>query len=95
MIEEIPLDVKPLRKRVLLQREGNWEEESEGGIVIPDNAVKPPQTARVLEKGRDVSDDIELDRLAIVPQWAGTEIKVQGEWYLLLPEEEIMAYVLD
>ena len=95
MIEEIPLDVKPLRKRVLLQREGNWEEESEGGIVIPDNAVKPPQTARVLEKGRDVSDDIELDRLAIVPQWAGTEVKVQGEWYLLLPEEEIMAYVLD
>ena len=80
---------------MLLQREGNWEEESEGGIVIPDNAVKPPQTARVLEKGRDVSDDIELDRLAIVPQWAGTEIKVQGEWYLLLPEEEIMAYVLD
>jgi chaperonin GroES len=95
MIEEIPLNIKPLRKRVLLQREGEWEEESEGGIVIPDNALTPPQTARILEKGIDVSSDIELDRLAIIPQWAGTEVKVQGDWYLLLPEEEIMGYVLD
>jgi co-chaperonin GroES (HSP10) len=55
----------------------------------------PPQTARVLEKGIDVSEDIELDRLAIIPQWAGTEVKVQGDWYLLLPEEEIMGYVID
>jgi co-chaperonin GroES (HSP10) len=38
MIEEIPLNIKPLRKRVLLQREGEWEEESEGGIAIPDTA---------------------------------------------------------
>jgi co-chaperonin GroES (HSP10) len=42
-----------------------------------------------------VSEDIELDRLAIIPQWAGTEVKVQGDWYLLLPEEEIMGYVID
>jgi chaperonin GroES len=95
MIEEIPLNIKPLRKRVLLQREGEWEEESEGGIAIPNSITIPPQTARVLEKGIDVSEDIELDRLAIIPQWAGTEVKVQGDWYLLLPEEEIMGYVLD
>jgi chaperonin GroES len=95
MIEEIPLNIKPLRKRVLLQREGEWEEESEGGIAIPNSITIPPQTARVLEKGIDVSEDIELDRLAIIPQWAGTEVKVQGDWYLLLPEEEIMGYVID
>jgi chaperonin GroES len=95
MIEEIPLNIKPLRKRVLLQREGEWEEESEGGIAIPNSIKIPPQTARVLEKGIDVSEDIELDRLAIIPQWAGTEVKVQGDWYLLLPEEEIMGYVID
>jgi chaperonin GroES len=95
MIEEIPLNIKPLRKRVLLQREGEWEEESEGGIAIPNSITIPPQTARVLENGIDVSEDIELDRLAIIPQWAGTEVKVQGDWYLLLPEEEIMGYVID
>jgi len=61
--------------------------------MIPDSAVRPPQTARILQKGRDVSQDIEIDRLAIVPQWAGTEVKINDAWYLLLAEEEIMAYV--
>tara|TARA_R110000737_G_scaffold345742_1_gene374628 strand:- start:1591 stop:1740 length:150 start_codon:yes stop_codon:yes gene_type:complete len=47
----------------------------------------------ILEKGSDVSEDIELNRLAVVPQWAGTEVMINDNWYLLLEEEDIMAYV--
>jgi|TARA_R110000782_G_scaffold108027_3_gene196460 co-chaperonin GroES (HSP10) len=93
MIEEIGIEVKPLRKRVLLRREGEVEEETSGGIHLPDLAIKPPQTAMILEKGSDVSEDIELNRLAVVPQWAGTEVMISDNWYLLLEEEDIMAYV--
>jgi co-chaperonin GroES (HSP10) len=61
-------------------------------IYTPDSAIQPSQEAQILEVGADV-DQVEAGKVALVPQFAGTEVKFKGEWYLLLPESEIMAYV--
>ena len=61
-------------------------------LYTPDSAIQPSQEAHILEVGADV-DQVEAGKVALVPQFAGTEVKFKGEWYLLLPESEIMAYV--
>ena len=61
-------------------------------LHTPDSSIQPSQEAQILEVGADV-DQVEAGKVALVPQFAGTEVKFKGEWYLLLPESEIMAYV--
>ena len=94
ILNEIPLTVHPSRKRVLLQRDEVQEHTDSGLLYLPDIAIRPSATAFIHEVGSDVKD-VEPGKTAVVPQFAGTEIKVRGVWYLLLPESEIMAYVED
>jgi len=61
-------------------------------LYTPDSAIQPSQEAHILEVGADV-DQVEAGKVALVPQFGGPEVKFKGEWYLLLPESEIMAYV--
>ena len=92
MIDQIPLTVHPTRQRVLLQRMAAHDPFADSILYTPDSILQPSQEAQILEVGADV-DQVEAGKVAIVPQFAGTEIKFKGEWYLLLPESEIMAYV--
>ena len=92
MIDQIPLTVHPTRQRVLLQRMAAHDPFADSIIYTPDSAIQPSQDALILEVGADV-DQVEAGKVALVPQFAGTEVKFKGEWYLLLPESEIMAYV--
>ena len=92
MIDQIPLTVHPTRQRVLLQRMAAHAPFADSILYTPDSAIQPSQEAHILEVGADV-DQVEAGKVALVPQFAGTEVKFKGEWYLLLPESEIMAYV--
>ena len=91
------MNVRPLRDRILVQR----IEESEqriGGIIIPDTAKEKPQTAKVVAVGNgrvnDKGDVFPLDVKAgdyvLIGKYAGTEIKLEGQEYLILREEEVL-----
>ena len=92
MIDQIPLTVHPTRQRVLLQRMAAHDPFADSILHTPDSAIQPSQEAHILDVGAYV-DQVEAGKVALVPQFAGTEVKFKGEWYLLLPESEIMAYV--
>jgi chaperonin GroES len=90
-------NVRPLRDRVLLRR----LEESEqrvGGIIIPDTAKEKPQKAevvgvgsgRILEDGTRVPLTLKPGDKVLVGKWSGTDVKIGGEEYLILKEDEVL-----
>jgi chaperonin GroES len=90
-------NVKPLRDRVLVRRiEGT--EEKVGGIIVPDTAKEKPTHAevvavgsgRVLEDGKRVPLDLKAGDKVLVGKWSGTDVKIDGEEYLILKEDEIL-----
>jgi chaperonin GroES len=91
------MKVRPLRDRVLVKRVEEQEQRI-GGIIIPDTAKEKPQQARVVAVGRGrVNDDgktipleVKADDYVLIGKYAGTEIKLDGEEYLIVREDEIL-----
>ena len=92
--------IQPLGDRVIL-RVLEAEEKTRGGIVLPDTAKEKPQQAEVISVGKGrVSDDGKVTPLEVKAKdkvlfgkYSGTEISVDGEEYLILKEEDILAVV--
>jgi chaperonin GroES len=90
-------NVKPLRDRVLVRRIEKTEEKV-GGIIIPDSAKEKPTQAevvavgsgRVLDDGKRVPLDLKAGDKVLVGKWSGTDVKIDGEEYLILKEDEIL-----
>ncbi len=93
------MKIKPLQDRILVER--MEEEESVGGIIIPDTAKEKPQKGKVIETGPGRKDDkgsligLELKSgdTVLFNKYAGTEIKVEGKEYLLMREDDVLAKV--
>jgi chaperonin GroES len=91
------MNVRPLRDRILVKRVEE-QEQRVGGIIIPDTAKEKPQTAKVVAVGRgrvnDKGDvfplDVKVGDFVLVGKYAGTEIKLDGEEYLIVREEEVL-----
>lgn len=88
---------KPLHDRVLVKRiEG--EEKTKSGIIIPDTAKEKPQEGEVLAIGSGTrSENGAIQPLDVKPgdrvlfgKWSGTEIKLDGEDYIVMKESDIM-----
>ena len=87
----------PLHDRILVRRieEG---ETVRGGIIIPDSAKEKPQEGEVISVGKGKSNDegkvFPLDVKAgdriLFGKWGGTEIKIDGEEYLMMKEDEVL-----
>ncbi len=95
------VSIRPLHDRVIVQRI-EAAETVQGGIIIPDTAKEKPQEAKVVAvgAGRLLKDGtraaIELkegDRI-LFGKYSGSDVKIDGEEYLILREDEILA-VLD
>ena len=91
------MDLKPLGDRVIVEVLDE-EETTVSGIVLPDTAKEKPQRGNVLEVGPGKYEDGKLVPLdvkkgdeVIFSKYGGTEVKVGGEEYLILREEEILA----
>jgi chaperonin GroES len=74
------------------------KESVKGGIIIPDSAKEKPQEGEVIaagagkrEKGERVPLDVAAGDRVLFGKYSGTEIKLEGEEYLILREEEILA----
>lgn len=92
------MKVQPLYDRVLIKRLGN-EEKTKGGIIIPETAKEKPQEGRVVAagKGKLLEDgsvrplDVKVKDRILFSKYAGTEITIEGEEYLIIREDEILA----
>lgn len=90
--------VKPLADRVVV-KVLSGEEKTKGGIVLPDTAKEKPQEAeviavgpgRVLDNGQRVVPEVKVGDRVIFAKYGGTEVKLEGEEYLILRESDILA----
>jgi len=96
------MKVKPLNDRVLVKRIEEVQV-TKGGIVIPDTAKEKPIEGKVIAVGPGKMSDAgnrmplqvkEGDRV-LFGKYAGTEIKTEGEEYLMMREEDILAVITD
>ena len=94
------MHVRPLHDRILIQRLDEGEQKV-GGIIIPDTAKEKPQQGKVIAAGNGKTKDdgkrIPLDVTAgdtiLFGKYSGQEIKLDGEDYLILREDEVLAII--
>ncbi len=91
--------LKPLEDRIVV-KPGEEEETTVSGIVIPDTAKEKPQEGEVVavgpgrfEEGQRVPLDVSVGDKVIYSKYGGTEVKVQGEDYLILSARDVLAIV--
>lgn len=93
-------NIRPLGDRLLIQRLSE-EEKTAGGIIIPDTAKEKPQEGKVvsvgkgkiLENGSTVALEVKTGDRVLFGKYTGTEVKLDGEDYLILREEEVLGVV--
>ena len=92
--------IKPLADRVLVKRLDTAEEQKIGGIIIPDTAKEKPQEAEVVavgpgrfEDGKRISLEVKKGDKVLIGKYSGTEVKLDGEDYLIMREDDILAVV--
>jgi chaperonin GroES len=93
--------VRPLGEKVLIKRL-EAEEKTKGGIVLPDTAKEKPQKGTVLaigdgkllDDGTRAKFQVAKGDKVLFSSYAGTEIKIEGEEYMLMDESDILA-ILD
>ncbi|MGH9163094.1 MAG: co-chaperone GroES [Vicinamibacteraceae bacterium] len=91
------MNIQPLHDRIVVQRVEEKEQQI-GGIVIPDTAREKPQQARVVAVGPGRVNDkgarqplgVKVDDFVLIGTYAGTEITVQGDDYVILREDEVL-----
>ena len=94
------MDFKPLHDRVLVRRVQS-DEKTAGGIIIPDTAQEKPMEGKVLEVGSGARDesgklvplDVKKGDSILFGKWSGTEVKMNGEEYLIMKESDIMGII--
>jgi chaperonin GroES len=94
------MNARPLHDRILVQRIEEGEQKV-GGIIIPDSAKEKPQQGKVVAVGAGkVKDDggrIPLDvksgDLILFGKYSGQEIKLEGEEFLIMREDEVLAVI--
>jgi chaperonin GroES len=92
--------IRPLQDRVLIKRLDE-QEQVRGGIIIPDTAKEKPQEAEVVavgpgkidEDGKRLAMDVKVGDRVLVGKYSGSDIKVEGEDYVIVREDEILAVV--
>jgi chaperonin GroES len=95
------MNVRPLHDRIIVQRleEG---EQIVGGIIVPDSAKEKPMQGTVIaagngkvkDDGKRVALDVKAGDTILFGKYSGQEIKIEGEDYLIMREDEVLA-VLD
>lgn len=91
--------VKPLGDRVLVERIEEDVQMSAGGIIIPDTAKEKPQKGKIIavgegrkdDNGKRITMDVSEGDTVIYGKYAGSEVKVDGNEYLIMHESDIIA----
>jgi chaperonin GroES len=94
------MNVRPLHDRIIIER----IEESEqrvGGIIIPDTAKEKPLQAEVVavgpgrmtEEGKRITMDVKKGDKILIGKYSGTEVKIEGDEFVILREDDVLAIV--
>ena len=94
------MNVRPLHDRIIVQRIEEGEQKV-GGIIIPDSAKEKPQQGKVIaagsgkskDDGKRVPLDVKAGDLILFGKYSGQEIKLDGEEYLIMREDEVLAVI--
>ena len=93
--------IKPIGDRVLVKYIEEEEEQSRGGIIIPDSAKEKPQEAKVIALGTGEKDDsgkkqafeVKIGDRVLISKYGGTEGKLDEENYMLVREDDILGVI--
>jgi chaperonin GroES len=96
------MKVRPLHDRILLKRIEE-KESIKGGIIIPDTAKEKPQeglvvavgNGKILENGTKITLDVKEGDRVLFGKYSGTEIKVDGEEYLIVREDDVLGILVE
>ena len=91
---------RPLHDRVLIEILDS-EEKTTGGIIIPDTAKEKPQEGEVVavgpgartEDGKITPMDVKIGDIVLFGKWSGTEVKMNGDDFLIMKESDIMGII--
>jgi chaperonin GroES len=94
------MNVRPLHDRILIQRLEEGEQKV-GGIIIPDTAKEKPQqgkviaagTGKVRDDGTRQLPDVKAGDLILFGKYSGQEIKLDGEEYIIMREDEVLGVI--
>ena len=95
------MPVKPLHDRVLVKRAEEAEQKSAGGLFIPDTAKEKPQRGEIIavgdgkkdDDGKRIPMDVKKGDIVLFGKYAGSEIKVDGEEFLIMREDDILGII--
>jgi chaperonin GroES len=94
------MNLKPLGDRLVV-KVINHEEKTKGGIVLPDTAKEKPTegeviavgTGKILENGQKLPLEVKVGDRIIFSKYAGTEVKLDGDEYVIFSERDVLAII--
>ena len=94
------INIRPLHDRIVVERVKE-ENKTKGGIIIPDTVKEKPQegiivavgNGKVLENGTKIKLDVKKGDKILFGKYAGTEIKIDGNEYLMMREDDILGVI--
>jgi chaperonin GroES len=99
-LETTFMDIRPLHDRIIVRRIQEGEQKV-GGIIIPDTAKEKPQQGRVVSAGngkvkndgKRIPLDVKAGDLILFGKYTSQEVKLDGEEYLIMREDEVLAVI--
>ena len=94
------MNFRPLHDRVLVKRVDS-DQKTAGGIIIPDTAKEKPQEGEVVavgpgsknDNGKIAPMDVKVGDVVLFGKWSGTEVKMNGDDFLIMKESDIMGII--
>jgi chaperonin GroES len=94
------MKLRPLQDRILVKRVEE-EEKTKGGIIIPDTAKEKPAEGKVVavgkgkldENGKRIALEIKKGDRILFGKYSGTEVKIEGDEYLIMREEDVLGII--
>ena len=95
------MSLRPLHDRILVERLDEAEQQSSGGIIIPDSAKEKPQQGQVVavgngkkkDDGTVVALDVKVGDKILFGKYSGSEVNVDDNEYLIMREDEALAII--
>ncbi|MFN7065757.1 MAG: co-chaperone GroES [Aquificaceae bacterium] len=93
--------LRPLYDKIVVKRLEEQEQRTASGIIIPDTAKEKPQVGEVvavgegklLQNGQQVPPKVKPGNKVVFNKYAGTEVELDGEKYLIMSEDEVLAII--
>ncbi len=94
------MNLRPLQDRILVKRV-EQENTTKGGIIIPDSAKEKPAEGKVIavgngkmgDDGKRIAPDVKEGDRILFGKYAGSEVKIDGEEYLIMREDDVLGVI--